>query len=72
MIGRELLENILAADAAGDTDAMIGYLLVALEKAKAVQRDHEIDSRRKAELLREIIESDMEYHPTTFTGHLGE
>ena len=57
IIGKELIVNIEACEATGDVDAMIGYLLVALNRARELQRQ---------------VDEDLEYHPTTMTGHLGE
>ena len=57
IIGKSLLTQIEACEATGDVDGMIGYLLVALDRARELQRQ---------------VDEDLEYHPTTMTGHLGE
>ena len=54
IIGKELLTQIEACEAAGDVDGMIGYLLVSLDRARELQRQ---------------VNEDIEYHPTTMTGH---
>jgi len=59
IIGRELLTNIESCESTGNVDGIIGYLLVALDKAREVERR---------------INADVEYSPTneTMTGHMGE
>ena len=57
IIGKELLVNLEAADAAGDIGALIGFLLYALGKAK--------------EMERRVNEEDLPTNET-FTGHMGE
>ena len=59
IIGRELLTNIESCESTGNVDGLIGYLLVALDKAREVERR---------------INADVEYSPTneTMTGHMGE
>ena len=57
ILGKELLVNLEAADAAGDVGALIGFLLYALGKAR--------------EMERRVDEEDLPTNET-FTGHLGE
>ena len=57
ILGKELIVNIEAADAAGDIGALIGFLLYALGKAK--------------EMERRVNEEDLPTNET-FTGHMGE
>ena len=57
IIGHELLTQIEACESTADVDGMIGYLLVALDRARELQRQ---------------VDEDLEYHPTTMTGHMGE
>jgi len=56
IIGKALLTQIEACESTGDLDSMIGYLIVALERAKELQRQ---------------IDNDREYLPS-MTGHMGE
>ena len=49
IIGKELIVQIEACESAGDTDGLIGYLLVALDRAREVERR---------------VNTDLEYHPT--------
>ena len=57
ILGKELIVNIEAADAAGDIGALIGFLLYALGKAR--------------EMERRVNEEDLPTNET-FTGHMGE
>ena len=49
IIGRELLTNIESCESTGNVDGLIGYLLVALDRAREVERR---------------VNTDLEYHPT--------
>ena len=62
IIGKELIVQIEACESAGDTDGLIGYLLVALDRAREVERRvntdleyHPTVSKSKASILRKII-----------------
>ena len=43
IIGKALLTQIEACESTGDLDSMIGYLIVALERAKELQRQIDDD-----------------------------
>ena len=43
IIGKALLTQIEACESTGDLDGMIGYLIVALERAKELQRQIDDD-----------------------------
>jgi len=49
IIGRELITQIESCESTGDVDHLIGYLLVALDRAREVERR---------------VNTDLEYHPT--------
>ena len=57
MIGKELIVNIEACEAAGDLDGLIAFLIVALERAQ--------------EFKRRVDEEDLPTNET-FTGVIGE